>query len=94
METLTNWRRYIVNSFTFEIGGTRISNGPVEGFNSQYKKFMRVSNGLGNSRRFRARLMLCSSKDFAFSPPKKGALPRKRIGKKRGKYKKRKGGSD
>ena len=94
METLTNWRHFIVNSFTFEADGRRISNGPIEGFNSQYKKLMRVSNGLKNFRRFRARLMLCSSKDFAFSPPKKGSLPRKRVGKKRGKYKKGKGGSD
>jgi len=64
----------------------------VEGLNSQYKKLMRVSNGLGNFSRFRARLMLCSTKDFAFSPPKKGTSPRKRVGKKRGKYEKRKGG--
>ena len=91
METLTNWRHYIVNSFTFEADGRRISNGPVEGFNSQYKKLMRVSNGLKNFRRFRARLLLCSSKDFSFSPPKKGSLPRKRVGKKRGKYKKNRG---
>lgn len=93
METLTNWRHFIVNSFTVEAGGRRISNGPVEGFNSQYKKLMRVSNGLGNFKRFRARLMLCSTKDFAFSPPRKGSLPRKRVGKKRGKYRKRKGDS-
>ena len=94
METLTNWRRFIVNSFTFEVGGRRISNGPIEGFNSQYKKLMRVSNGVRNFRRFRARLMLCSSKDFAFAPPKKGSLPRKAVGKKRGKYRKGKRGSD
>ncbi len=93
MQTLTNWRDYIVNSFFLEIGGRRMSNGPVEGFNSQYKKLMRVSNGVSNFARFRARLFLCSRKEFAFSPPKKGKT-RKRMGRKRGSYKGRKGGAE
>ena len=93
MQTITNWRRHIVNSFGFEANGRRISNGPVEGFNSQYKKLMRVSNGLGNFQRFRARLLLCGRKEIVFTPPRKG-MKRKRVGRKRGHYrKKRKGGS-
>lgn len=88
METLTNWRRFIVNSFTFEADGRRISNGPIEGFNSQYKKLMRVSNGLSNFPRFRARLLLCSRKEIVFTKPKKG-IKRKRVGRKRGHYKKK-----
>lgn len=89
MQTLTNWRQYIVNSFTFAIDGRRISNGPVEGFNSQYKKLMRVSNGLKNFQRFRARLILCSRKEIALLPPKNG-VKRKAVGRKRGHYKKKK----
>lgn len=88
--TLTNWRQYIINSFEYEEStGRRISNGPVEGFNSQYKKLMRVSNGLGNFPRFRARLMLCSRKDFTMSSPK-GGIKRKKRGRKRGHYNKKK----
>lgn len=88
MQTVTNWRSYIANSFAYESGGRRISNGPVEGFNSQYKKLMRVSNGLSNFQRFRARLILCSRKEVVFSPPKKG-MTRRRAGRKRGKYKRK-----
>ena len=91
METLTNWRHFIVNSFAFELGGRRISNGPVEGFNSQYKKLMRVSNGLRNFQRFRARLMLCSRKEIVFTAPRNG-LRRRAVGRKRGSYKKRRKG--
>ena len=92
MQTLTNWREYIANSFSLEVGGRRMSNGPVEGFNSQYKKLMRVSNGVRNFARFRARLFLCSRKEFAFAPPKKGKA-RKGRGRKRGPYKRKKGGA-
>lgn len=90
MQTLTNWRDYIVRSFTFESEGRRVSNGPVEGFNSQYKKLMRVSNGLRNFQRFRARLMLCSRKEIVFTPPKNGKT-RRAVGRKRGHYKKKGG---
>ena len=78
----------IANSFAYESGGRRISNGPVEGFNSQYKKLMRVSNGLSNFQRFRAQLILCSRKEVVFSPPRRGTT-RRRMGKKRGKYKRK-----
>ena len=91
MQTVTNWRPYIVNSFSVQIDGKRVSNGPVEGFNSQYKKLMRVSNGLSNFQRFRARLILCSRKEVCFTPPKKGTK-RKRVGKKRGHYKRKRKG--
>ena len=71
-------------------GGRRVSSGPIEGENSQFSKIMVVSNGVSDFERFRARLMLCYNKDCAYSLPTKGSAPRKKKGKKRGKYMKRK----
>ncbi|MDY6392756.1 MAG: ISL3 family transposase [Bacilli bacterium] len=89
METLTNWRDQIAESFVAYVKGRRVSNGPMEGQNSQMSKLMVVSNGLSNFQRFRARAMLCYNKDCAFTPKKPGSLPRKKAGKKRGKYNKK-----
>lgn len=66
---MARWREWILNSFLF-IGGRRISNGPIEGMNSEFKKIMRVSNGVSNFRRFRARLMLIYNKEVSLSPKK------------------------
>lgn len=92
MTTLSDWREEIGLSFVAYEGKRRISNGPMEGQNSQFSKLMRVANGVKNFSRFRARLMLCYNKDCAFSPLKKGAEPRKKVGKKRGKYRKKREG--
>ena len=91
MTTLGNWREEIAMSLVAYVGERRISNGPMEGQNSQFSKLMVVSNGVRNFSRFRARLMLCYNKDCAFSPLPSGAKPRKKAGKKRGKYHKKKG---
>ena len=53
-----NWFPEIENSF-IRIDGRRISNGLIEGFNSTYKKIMKVSNGVNNFKRFRNRLFHC-----------------------------------
>ena len=89
MNTLTNWRDEIAESLVAYVGDGRISNGPMEGQNSQFSKLMTVSDGIANFQRFRARLMLCYNKDCAFTPRKKGAKSRRVPGRKRGKYKKR-----
>ena len=39
IQLLINWKEYIINSFNF-VDGRRISNGPIEGFNSNFKKMM------------------------------------------------------
>ena len=39
IQMLINWKEYIVNSFNI-VDGRRISNGPIEGFNSNFKKMM------------------------------------------------------
>ena len=85
IQMLINWKPFIVNSFII-VDGRRLSNGPIEGFNSNFKKMMTVGNGLYNFLRFRNRLMYCYNKPNCISPVKI------RIGKKprgkRGPYKK------
>ena len=85
IKMLRNWKEYILNSFT-KVEGRRLSNGPIEGCNSQIKKLMRISNGLENVNRFRNRLMFCYNNEMAVSPASTRITKCKR--KKRGKYKK------
>lgn len=85
--TLERWKEYIAASFDEYVSKRRVSNGPIEGFNSLFKKLLRVTNGMKNFARFRARLLLCNSKKIILSnTPSK----RKGKGKKRGKYNKEK----
>lgn len=83
--TLSSWEEYIINSF-ITVEGKRLSNGPMEGTNSQIKKLIRVGNGYSNHRRLRNRIMLCYNKEFHLSPAKTkiAKIPRKP----RGPYKK------
>lgn len=85
IQMLINWKEYIVNSFHI-IDGRRISNGPIEGFNSNFKKMMSVANGLYSFARFRNRLMYCYNKPNCLSPVKEAIKKRPRG--KRGPYKK------
>lgn len=85
IEMLNNWEEYILNSFTI-VDGRRLSNGPIEGCNSQIKKLMRISNGLENPARFRNRLMHCYNNEAVLSPTKERIVKIKR--KPRGKYRK------
>lgn len=82
---LIKWKPYIINSFLI-INGTRLSNGPLEGTNSQIKRLLKVGNGYSNFRRFRNRIMHCYNKEIVMSPVenKIAKIPRK----KRGNYKK------
>lgn len=82
---LQNWKEYIINSFII-VNGTRLSNGPMEGANSQFKKLINVSNGYGNFYRFRNRIIFCYNKELLLSPVSEKIIKIKR--KPRGKYKK------
>lgn len=86
LQMIVKWKPYILNSF-IRINGIRLSNGPIEGLNSQIKKLMRVSNGYNNFQRFRARIIHCYNKEFNLTPNKTKILKIKR--KKRGTYKKK-----
>lgn len=86
IKMLQNWKEQIINSF-MTVDGRRISNGPIEGCNSQIKKLMKISNGLLNPLRFRNRLIHCYNKDISLSPAKEKIA--KIVTKKRGKYKKK-----
>ena len=85
IQMLSNWKEWIANSFIV-VDGRRLSNGPIEGFNSNFKKMMTVSNGLYSFQRFRNRLMYCYNKPNILSPVKERISKRPR--KKRGPYKK------
>lgn len=82
---MIRWKDYILNSF-IEVDGIRLSNGPIEGANSQFKKLMKVGNGFGNFLRFRNRIMFCYNKEICISPVHVKITKIKR--KQRGKYKK------
>ena len=85
IKMLINWKPYIINSFNI-VDGRRLSNGPIEGFNSNFKKMMTVANGLYSFLRFRNRLMYCYNKPNCISPVK-SKIEKKSRGK-RGPYKK------
>ena len=85
LEMLANWKKWIINSF-IKVDDRRLSNGPIEGFNSNFKKMMTVSNGLYSFQRFRNRLMFCYNKPNTLIPVKERIIKRPR--KKRGPYKK------
>ena len=85
IQMLQTWKEFILRSFTV-INERRLSNGPIEGLNSQLKKLMKVANGWANFERFRAKLMFCYNKEFSLTPVKNKI--RKLKTKKRGKYQK------
>lgn len=85
IKMLINWKPYIINSFMI-VDERRLSNGPIEGFNSNFKKMMTVGNGLYSFLRFRNRLMYCYNKPNCISPVKNKI--QKKLRGKRGPYKK------
>jgi len=85
ISTLIHWKPWILNSFII-VKGYRLSNGPIEGMNSQLKKLFTVGNGLSNFPRFRARLMHCYNHFSSYSPVHQKVPKIKRA--KRGNYKK------
>lgn len=86
LKMLSAWKEWILNSFII-VEGKRLSNGPIEGFNSNYKKLMRVENGVYSFERFRNRIMYSYNKLNCLFPVKKQIEKRPR--NKRGKYKKK-----
>lgn len=85
LSMLSNWKEWIINSFII-VEERRLSNGPIEGFNSNFKKMMTVANGLYSFARFRNRLMYCYNKPNTIAPVKERITRRPR--RKRGPYKK------
>ena len=85
IQMLSNWKEWIINSFNI-VNERRISNGPIEGFNSNFKKMMTVSNGLFSHLRFRNRLMYCYNRPNCIVPVKTRIIKKSRG--ERGSYKK------
>ena len=69
-KTISHWKEYILNSFILvdSEDGThkrRLSNGPIEGINSQIEKINVNGNGYTNFFRLRKRLIYTINKDVA-----------------------------
>lgn len=81
-ETLTRWRKEILNSFstitrkskrkdgTKSITTFRVSNGPIEGRNKYIKIILKLANGYSNFQRFRNRCMYCLNRYETYSEDK------------------------
>ena len=55
-KTYRAWRKEILNSFKYGL-----TNGPTEGFNNKIKVLKRSSYGIRNFKRFRIRILHCTS---------------------------------
>lgn len=55
-KTYRNWRKEILNAFKYGY-----TNGPTEGFNNKIKVLKRSSYGIRNFKRFRTRILHCTS---------------------------------
>lgn len=86
IEMLSTWKPYILNSFIV-VNGRRLSNGPIEGFNSKFKSLLESSNNLFTHQRFRNRLMYTYNNIETYTRTSDVIHKPKR--KKRGPYKKR-----
>lgn len=65
-KTLSHWKAEIKNSL-IRINGKRLSNGPIEGINSQVKTIIKSSAGIKNFYRLRNRIMYSINKDIPLS---------------------------
>ena len=55
-KTYRAWRKEILNAFKYGL-----TNGPTEGFNNKIKVLKRSSYGIRNFKRFRTRILHCTS---------------------------------
>lgn len=62
---ISHWREQIKNSF-IRVYGIRLSNGPIEGINSEIKTIMKGANGFRNFERFRNRTMYSINKNVSY----------------------------
>jgi len=83
---LEHWHDEIINSFN-RINGYRISNGKIERVNNTIKLIIRTSYGLSNFERMRNRVMYVNNESAPIRAVPK-TTTNKKVGKKRGKYKK------
>jgi transposase len=77
-KTLLNWKTEIKCSFV-RINGKRLSNGPIEGVNSQVKTIIKSSSGIRDFFRLRNKIMYSINKDVPIlSKPKKSIKYKKK----------------
>jgi transposase len=77
-KTLMNWKTEIKCSF-IRVNGKRLSNGPIEGVNSQVKTIIKSSAGIKDFFRLRNKIMFSINKDIpVLSRPKKRSKYKKK----------------
>ncbi len=84
---VNNWSQEIINSFN-TINGHKITNGPMERVNEDIKTIIRISFGSTNFIRTRNRILFCINDTAPILSHRKD-FTNKKIGPKRGPYKKK-----
>ena len=87
---LEHWKPEILNSFKRPYDTFRQSNALSENINGKLGTLIRISNGLSNFERFRARAIYCLNHKISYSLTSHIFRYNKRIGNPRGSYKKTK----
>lgn len=87
---LEHWRPEILNSFKRPYNSFKQSNTLSENMNGKLGTLIRISNGLSNFERFRARAIYCLNHKISYSLTSHIFRFNKRIGRSRGPYKKTK----
>ena len=87
---LEHWRPEILNSFKRPYHTFKQSNALSENINGKLGTLIRISNGLSNFERFRARAIYCLNHKISYSLTSHIFRHNKRTGKPRGTYKKEK----
>ncbi len=85
---LVHWKPEILNSFKRPYDTFRQSNALSENINGKLGTLIRISNGLSNFERFRARAIYCLNHKISYSLTSHIFRYNKRIGNPRGSYKK------
>ena len=87
LTSITNWKEEYLNSFRRPYDDRKQSNALSEYMNSRLRVLINVSNGLSNFPRFRARALYALNRKLYYTITNH-LQSNKRIGKKRGSYKK------
>ena len=87
LTSITNWKEEYLNSFRRPYDDRKQSNALSEYMNSRLRVLINVSNGLSNFPRFRARALYALNRKLYYTITDH-LQSNKRIGKKRGSYKK------
>ncbi|WP_270373021.1 ISL3 family transposase [Longicatena caecimuris] len=84
---LSTWKQEILNSFIRPYDDRKLSNALTENINGKLKTYIQISKGISNFKRFRKRCIFALNKKVFYSISD-SLCSDKRIGKKRGPYKK------